>query len=143
MNLAAADYGLSALGQVVELHDVGQRLFGLLREAPGVTLHCPAKVEAVSRSQESVSLTLEGGEIINGKLLVAADGSRSALGARCGISWQQQPYEQIAIIANVSTALPHEGRAFERVYRAWPAGDAADVARALLAGVVSSAVAPR
>ncbi len=106
VNLAAADYGLSALGQVVELHDVGQRLFGLLREAPGVTLHCPAKVEAVSRSQESVSLTLEGGEIINGKLLVAADGSRSALGARCGISWQQQPYEQIAIIANVSTALP-------------------------------------
>ncbi len=37
---------------VVELHDVGQRLFGLLREAPGVTLHCPAKVEAVSRSRE-------------------------------------------------------------------------------------------
>ncbi len=36
---------------VVELHDVGQRLFGLLREAPGVTLHCPAKVEAVSRSR--------------------------------------------------------------------------------------------
>ncbi|VEC49602.1 2-octaprenyl-6-methoxyphenol hydroxylase [Klebsiella aerogenes] len=27
VNLAAADYGLSALGQVVELHDVGQRLF--------------------------------------------------------------------------------------------------------------------
>lgn len=52
VNLAAADYGLSALGQVVELHDVGQRLFGLLREAPGVTLHCPAKVEAVSRSRE-------------------------------------------------------------------------------------------
>lgn len=39
-------------GPVVELHDVGQRLFGLLREAPGVTLHCPAKVEAVSRSRE-------------------------------------------------------------------------------------------
>ena len=114
VNLAAADYGLSALGQVVELHDVGQRLFSLLREAPGVTLHCPAKVEAVSRHEESVSLTLEGGEIINGKLLVAADGSRSSLGAHCGISWQQQPYEQIAIIANVSTALPHEGRAFER-----------------------------
>ncbi len=45
---------------------------------------------------------------------MAADGSRSSLGARCGISWQQQPYEQLAIIANVSTALPHEGRAFER-----------------------------
>lgn len=60
VNLAAADYRLPALGQVVELHDVGQRLFSLLREAPGVTLHCPAKVAAVSRSQESVSLTLDG-----------------------------------------------------------------------------------
>ncbi len=128
---------------MVELHDVGQRLFSLLREAPGVTLHCPAKVEAVNRSRDSVSLTLDSGETINGKLLVAADGSRSSLGARCGISWQQQPYEQLAIIANVSTALPHEGRAFERFYRAWSAGDVADVARALFAGVVPSAVAAR
>lgn len=98
---------------VVELHDVGQRLFGLLREAPGVCCTVRRKWKR-SVAAESVSLTLEGGKIINGKLLVAADGSRSALGARCGISWQQQPYEQIAIIANVSTALPHEGRAFER-----------------------------
>jgi hypothetical protein len=32
VTLAAQDYGLAALGQVVELHDVGQRLFALLRE---------------------------------------------------------------------------------------------------------------
>lgn len=68
-----------------------------------VTLHCPAKVENVSRSEESVSLVLDNGETLSGKLLVAADGSRSTLGARCGISWQQEPYEQLAIIANVST----------------------------------------
>lgn len=83
-------------------------------KAPGVTLHCPARVENVSRSEESVSLQLDNGETLRGKLLVAADGSRSTLGARCGISWQQQPYEQLAIIANVSTAQPHNGRAFER-----------------------------
>ncbi len=79
-----------------------------------MTLHCPAKVENVSRSEESVSLVLDNGETLSGKLLVAADGSRSTLGARCGISWQQEPYEQLAIIANVSTAQPHSGRAFER-----------------------------
>lgn len=71
-------------------------------------------MENVSRSEESVSLQLDNGETLSGKLLVAADGSRSTLGARCGISWQQQPYEQLAIIANVSTAQPHSGRAFER-----------------------------
>ena len=114
VTLEAQDYGLAALGQVVELHDIGQRLFAQLREAPGITLHCPAKVEDVTRREEGVSMTLDSGETIAGQLLVAADGSRSTLGARCGMSWQQQPYEQLAVIANVSTALPHEGRAFER-----------------------------
>ncbi|MGL4727092.1 MAG: 2-octaprenyl-6-methoxyphenyl hydroxylase [Scandinavium sp.] len=114
VTLEAEDYHLPALGQVVELHDVGQRLFSMLRKAPGVTLHCPARVEQFSRSQDRVDVTLDNGTVLTGKLLVAADGSRSALGEQCGIAWQQQPYEQLAVIANVTTALPHQGRAFER-----------------------------
>lgn len=114
VTLEAEDYHLPALGQVVELHDVGQRLFSLLRKAPGVTLHCPARVEQFRRSQSQVDVTLDNGTVLTGQLLVAADGSRSALGEQCGIAWQQQPYEQLAVIANVTTALPHEGRAFER-----------------------------
>ncbi|WP_414164796.1 2-octaprenyl-6-methoxyphenyl hydroxylase [Superficieibacter sp. BNK-5] len=112
--LDANDYAIPALGQVVELHDVGQHLFTLLRKAPGVTLHCPASVVSVARRPEDVSVTLDNGETLKGSLLVAADGSRSSLGAQCGIQWQQQPYQQIAVIANVTTALAHQGRAFER-----------------------------
>ncbi|EPH0090390.1 2-octaprenyl-6-methoxyphenyl hydroxylase [Pluralibacter gergoviae] len=114
VTLEAGDYDLPALGHVVELHDVGQRLFTLLREAPGVTLHCPARVAGFTRSQQEASVTLESGETLTGSLLVAADGSRSALAEGCGIDWQQAPYEQLAVIANVTTSLPHEGRAFER-----------------------------
>lgn len=114
VTLDAQDYSLPALGQVVELHDVGQRLFALLRKAPGVTLHCPARVAGFTRSQAQVSVTLDSGATVTGRLLVAADGSRSALGEQCGISWQQQPYGQLAMIANVTTAQPHNGRAFER-----------------------------
>jgi 2-octaprenyl-6-methoxyphenol hydroxylase len=114
VTLEADDYHLPALGQVVELHDVGQRLFDMLRKAPGVTLHCPARVDSFTRSQQSVEVTLDNGTVLTGKLLVAADGSRSALGEQCGIAWQQQPYEQLAVIANVTTAVPHDGRAFER-----------------------------
>jgi len=114
VTLEAEDYHLPALGQVVELHDVGQRLFGLLRKAPGVTLHCPARVSSFTRTQENVEVTLDNGQTLKAQLLVAADGSRSALGEQCGISWQNQPYEQLAVIANVTTAVPHEGRAFER-----------------------------
>lgn len=114
VTLEAEDYRLPALGHVVELHDVGQRLFALLRKAAGVTLHCPARVASVNRTLDAVSVTLESGETINGQMLVAADGSRSALGEQCGISWQQEPYQQLAVIANVTTAEPHQGRAFER-----------------------------
>lgn len=114
VTLEAEDYRLPALGQVVELHDIGQRLFALLRKAPGVTLHCPARVERFSRSPGGVDVVLDNGHTLTGKLLVAADGSRSALGEQCGIAWQQQPYKQLAVIANVTTAVPHDGRAFER-----------------------------
>lgn len=114
VTLEAQDYRVDALGQVVELHDVGLRLFSLLKRAPGVTLHCPARVSEFSRSQAGVSVTLENGETLSGQLLVAADGSRSALGAQCGITWQQTPYHQAAVIANVTTSAAGTGRAFER-----------------------------
>jgi 2-octaprenyl-6-methoxyphenol hydroxylase len=96
----------------VELHDIGQRLFAQ-REAPGIT-HPARRKWKTSPAGRRRQPDPDSGETIEGQLLVAADGSRSTLGARCGISWQQQPYEQLAIIANVSTALPIEGRAFER-----------------------------
>lgn len=114
VTLDAQEYRIPALGQVVELHDVGLRLFALLRKAPGVTLHCPDRVASVSRTQERVEVTLENGEMIAGRLLVAADGTRSALATACGVDWLQQPYEQLAVIANVTTSVPHDGRAFER-----------------------------
>ena len=114
VTLQAEDYQISALGQVVELHDVGQRLFALLRKALGVTLHCPQRVASFTREENRVSVALDNGSVLEGKLLIAADGSRSQLAAQCGISWQQEDYRQIATIANVTTALAHNGRAFER-----------------------------
>lgn len=114
VTLEAEDYQISALGQVIELHDVGQRLFALLRKAPGVTLHCPRRVVSFTREEGGVSVTLDDGALLEGKLLVAADGTRSGLAAQCGMTWQQENYRQIVAIANVTTALPHNGRAFER-----------------------------
>ena len=114
VNIQAADYSVSALGNVVELHEVGNRLYQRLRKAPGVTLRCPEQVSRVEQHQEHVSVTLTNGEQLQGSLLVAADGSHSRTAAACGIQWQQEAYQQIAVIANVTTQLPHQGRAFER-----------------------------
>ncbi|VFS40860.1 2-octaprenyl-6-methoxyphenyl hydroxylase [Enterobacter cancerogenus] len=59
-------------------------------------------------------MTLENGTTLEGQVLVAADGSRSAIATRFGVQWQQEPYGQVGVIANVSTAGAHNGRAFER-----------------------------
>ncbi|MCG8709862.1 2-octaprenyl-6-methoxyphenyl hydroxylase [Brenneria sp. 4F2] len=114
VNLKASDYRVPALGHVVELHEAGQRLFSLLQKAPGVRLHCPAKVVDVVRTQSDATLTLDNGATLTGHLLVAADGSFSGLAQCCGIEWRQQDYDQIAVIANVITSESHQGRAFER-----------------------------
>ena len=114
VNLHARDFNVTELGNVLELHDAGRRLFDLLRKAPGVRLHCPAKVVEVTRSADHASVTLESGETLTASLLVAADGSHSALAKACGVEWQVSDYPQVAAIANVTTALPHQGRAFER-----------------------------
>ena len=114
VNIVAADYGVSALGNVVELHEVGNRLYQLLRKAPGVTLRCPQQVSRVEQRLDTVSVTLESGEQLHGSLLVAADGAGSRTAAACGIQWQRDDYQQIAVIANVTTQMPHQGRAFER-----------------------------
>lgn len=120
VNLYARDFQVAALGQVIELHDAGQRLFALLAKAPGVTLHCPARVVDVVRSTEQVEVLLDSGQRISGQLLVAADGSRSALAQACNMQWQQSDYPQFATIANVTTAEDPQGRAFERFTRYGP-----------------------
>ncbi len=114
VTLDASDYQISALGQVVELHEVGQRLFELVKKAPGVTLHCPAKVNRVTRRDNEVEVTLDDDSTLCGQLLVAADGTHSPLAKQCGIGWQVNDYHQVAVIANVTTQLSHQGRAWER-----------------------------
>lgn len=120
VNLRAEDYRVPALGHVIELHEAGERLFALLMKAPGVTLHCPAKVVDVVRTADAASVTLDNGQQLSAKLLVAADGSRSALAQDCQIQWQQQDYQQIAVIANITTSALPNGRAFERFTRNGP-----------------------
>ncbi|NHB62283.1 2-octaprenyl-6-methoxyphenyl hydroxylase [Photorhabdus sp. RW14-46] len=114
VNLYAKEYNIPALGNVIELYDAGQGLFGLLKNAPGVTLYCPSKVMAVERTLSSVAVILDSGERLQGELLVAADGSHSAIGHACNIQWQRHAYEQVAVITNVLTSEHPRGRAFER-----------------------------
>ncbi|WP_434358566.1 2-octaprenyl-6-methoxyphenyl hydroxylase [Parasalinivibrio latis] len=113
-SIAAPEYGVPFLGNVVELADCGRVFHDAMSVVDNITLYCPDSVTDVTRSEEKVSVTLESGEIMEAGLLVAADGAVSASCDALGITRDEHDFSQVAVIANVSTSERHQGRAFER-----------------------------
>ncbi|MDP5290857.1 2-octaprenyl-6-methoxyphenyl hydroxylase [Oceanimonas sp. CHS3-5] len=114
VEMSATEYGVPALGQVIELHPVGRELHRRLAECESITLYCPDRIAGFEQQLQSVTIALESGVSFSASLLVAADGNRSLIGEWLGVPRRQLDYGQSAIIANIATAEPHAGRAFER-----------------------------
>jgi 2-octaprenyl-6-methoxyphenol hydroxylase len=117
--LNAEKEGVPALGYVVENHWLGRVLLDHLRQADTARLDfiCPAEVTDVQYGSEQMGVTLSSnGEIKNVtcELVVMADGGRSSLREKMGISYTETTYDQHAIIANVSPDKPHQNVAYER-----------------------------
>ncbi|MCP5162569.1 MAG: 2-octaprenyl-6-methoxyphenyl hydroxylase [Hahellaceae bacterium] len=115
--LKANDEGVDALGYVAPNALMGAVLWEQLRSLSSVTLYAPAKVAAVWRAEKNhIELMTETGskELLQSHLLVVADGGRSDLCRQLGIDSTEVPYDQHAVIANVSFSRPHQFEAFER-----------------------------
>jgi 2-octaprenyl-6-methoxyphenol hydroxylase len=115
--ITAAEEGVPALGVTVENQALGRVLWQRLEHAPRFTLLAPAKVTALGHAADFVHVTVEqGGETrtVHAKLVVAADGVRSAVREWLGVSVDEHDYDQRAVIFNCTTEAPLAGRAFER-----------------------------
>ncbi|EGU9030685.1 2-octaprenyl-6-methoxyphenyl hydroxylase [Vibrio parahaemolyticus] len=108
------DVGVEALGYVVELADVGRVYQELLTHSAAIDLYCPDSAKHITRTQENVTIELASGELLNAKLLVAADGAVSQCCQQIGLELSEHDFDQVAVIANIVTQEPHQGRAFER-----------------------------
>jgi 2-octaprenyl-6-methoxyphenol hydroxylase len=111
--LRAEDEGVAALGYVVENAWLGHCLWQAL-DPQVVEWRCPAQVSAMQALNDGYRLSLEDGSSLDCDLAVLADGGRSALREQLGILVRSTPYGQSALIANLSSAEPHNGQAFER-----------------------------
>lgn len=115
--IAAAEENVPALGYTVENSTLGRVLWERLQRAPRLTVLAPAVVTALVREPSEVSVTVELGgaaETVRAKLVVAADGVRSAVRAALGVNAAEHDYGQRAVVFNSSTEAPLDGRAFER-----------------------------
>lgn len=114
--LDAAAEGVPALGYVVESRVLGEALFAGLADS-AVEVLAPAKVHAFGQTAGHVQVQVERAgnrETLQTRLLVVADGSKSALRGQLGIGVDGHDYGQTAIIANVSTEQAHGNTAYER-----------------------------
>ncbi|HEY3860219.1 MAG TPA: UbiH/UbiF/VisC/COQ6 family ubiquinone biosynthesis hydroxylase [Gammaproteobacteria bacterium] len=110
----SADLGQAELGYIVENSLLQHALWTRLKRDPKVRTIHPAKVDTLSFDEDSANLTLDGGQRLRTKLLVAADGAGSATRALAGIEVDNTAYGQRALVAHVRTEQPHRETAWQR-----------------------------
>lgn len=115
--LDCREQGVEALGYVAPAHVLGAGIGARLRELPAVDLICPARVESVQPGPERATVrlsTADGTRDVRARLVVAADGARSAVREQLAISSTCWEYGQTAIVTNITAQLDHDHVAFER-----------------------------
>ncbi len=108
------------LGYIVENRAIRRALLARLAELPAVTHFAPAAVGDVRRGPAGATVVLRDGRRLNGRLVVAADGARSAVRAGAGIAVAGWTYPQTGIVCTVGHEKPHRGVAHEHFLPAGP-----------------------
>ncbi|MDX2264982.1 MAG: FAD-dependent monooxygenase [Hyphomicrobiales bacterium] len=109
-----------AAAYVLENVKLRRALFEAAEAAPGVSLIMPASVGSFSADDAGVSLALTDGRLLRARLLVAADGQKSALRAMAGIKTVEWAAERMGLVACVAHEGEHDGRAVQHFLPSGP-----------------------
>lgn len=111
--LTAEEQGVASLGYTVENRVLGLSLRARVDAFPRIRVR-NARVVAVMTGADAIRLATDGGEAVEARLMVAADGAQSAVRAALGVGAGVSEYGQQAVIAHVDTARFHDFTAYER-----------------------------
>jgi 2-octaprenyl-6-methoxyphenol hydroxylase len=116
-HIDAEEQGVEALGYVVINRVLGSVLQESLNDVAKLDILCPARVVATKLGPDKAVVTVDedgAQRDLTCELLVAADGSNSAMRSMIGITADQVSYEQRAVIGNLLPELPLQNHAYER-----------------------------
>ncbi|MEW8097645.1 MAG: 2-octaprenyl-6-methoxyphenyl hydroxylase [Candidatus Thiodiazotropha endolucinida] len=117
------DEGVEALGYVVTARTLGQALLPDLVNHDAIKMICPARLKSFAVSDRDVEVRIgqdDGEQVLNTRLLVAADGGDSLVRQFLSIPLKEKSYGQTAIIANLRAEQAHRGIAYERFTNTGP-----------------------
>ncbi|MGR4897143.1 2-octaprenyl-6-methoxyphenyl hydroxylase [Stenotrophomonas sp. LARHCG68] len=116
--MRAEDYGREAFGQVVVARDFGDALEARLGELQQLTRYRPARFVGLGAGsdgyREVVIAEADGERRLRARLVVGADGTRSAVRDALGIEVTEHDYAQTLFVARVRAAKAPDGSAYER-----------------------------
>ena len=120
LDFDAADSGQAYLGYIVENNLINASLIGQCQSESRIRLLTASRLSTMTWADDCVHITLENGDHISSRLLVAADGGHSQLRRLSGIESSHHDYQQTGIVARVRTSLPHENTAWQRFLASGP-----------------------
>ncbi len=109
-----------SLGRMYANRDIRLALFEAAAAEPAITWHSRAEAIVRDRTSHGVKVTLANGELLEGSLLVGAEGRQSPTRQEAGVPIASWDYHHRAIVAGLFHEKPHGNIAWEIFYPAGP-----------------------
>jgi 2-octaprenyl-6-methoxyphenol hydroxylase len=106
------DLGPNPMGYIVENQILRQGLYGCLN-LPHLNWIAPNTVKSVDYQDQKVIATLQDDQIIEGKLVIGAEGRLSPTRAQSSICTKTWDYSEHALVTHLTHEKPHNGTAWE------------------------------
>lgn len=122
-HIDATQQRVEALGYVVINRVLGDVLQKRLENVDGLDWLSPGRIVSLQRSHDAYRVNIEHRSKqreLSCRLLVAADGTNSRVRDMIGISAEQVPYNQVAVIGNLLPQKPMNNVAYERFTESGP-----------------------
>jgi ubiquinone biosynthesis UbiH/UbiF/VisC/COQ6 family hydroxylase len=104
---------LEALGYLVPNHQIRKAYYEELNAHPHVEILTETVVEEVHTDDHAGYITLNNGETLEAKLIVAADTRFSEMRRKMGLSATMKDFSRSAIVCRMEHQEPHQQTAFE------------------------------
>lgn len=114
IEFSAAKIAQPNLGVIVENRVIQAALLKRIQAFGNVHCSFGLELEQMASFDDHVEVNLSDGSQYKSRLLIGADGANSIVRQKLGIKSKQTSYEQIALVANVKTELPHQFTAWQR-----------------------------
>jgi 2-octaprenyl-3-methyl-6-methoxy-1,4-benzoquinol hydroxylase len=114
------DIQCSELGFIVENRITQLALLDRLPDFSNVQIFMPASINKIDYNSEHSEITLADGQVLQGKVLVAADGGHSKVRQAVGLGVTSWDYNQHALVIYVETAYPQQDITWQRFVPSGP-----------------------